>query len=83
MKAKPNYDYGYLRVEPKSAGDFGSVKITSIEYEDDEHLTDMETEIKRHVDRVGRVDIFYDYYTCGICNGDYETEEEAEKCCSK
>lgn len=81
MKTKPNYDYGYIRVEPKSAGDFGNMSFSGTHYENDSHLRDMCEEIKRHTDRVGSTEIFYDRYTCGECNSDHETEKEADKCC--
>ena len=81
MEAKPNYDSGYLRVEPKSAGDFGYVSISSIRYENDTHLSDMVDEIKRHIDRVSSATISYDCYVCGKCGNGYDTKNEAENCC--
>jgi len=81
MKTKPNYDYGYIRVEMRGAGNFGNMSFSGSHYDNDNHLTDAVEEIKRHIDRVRSADIHYDYYTCGECNSDFESEEEADKCC--
>ncbi len=83
MNAKPNYDYGYIRVDMIGAGNFGSVSMSGIKYEDERHLEEASSEIKRHVDRVRSVDIHYDYYTCGKCDDDFESEKEAEECCNE
>jgi hypothetical protein len=81
MKTKPNYEYGYIKVEPRGAGNFGLVSMSGIHYEDDSHLKDMVEDIKRHVDRVGNVEIHYDFYVCGECGSEYETKEDADNCC--
>lgn len=81
MNAKPNYDYGYIRVEPNGAGVFGNMSFSGSHYDNDSHLKDMVEEIERHVDRVRVAYIEYDYYRCSVCNSNYESENEADNCC--
>lgn len=81
MKAKPNYDSGYIKVEPKSAGDFGSMSFSGSHYKNDSHLKDMKADIERHTDRVRSAEIYYELYTCGECDENYDTEKEADDCC--
>ena len=81
MKTKPNYDYGYIRVEMRSAGDYGGISMSGIHYDNDSHLKEAVEQIERHTDRVRGAEILYDYYTCGECDSDFETEKEADNCC--
>lgn len=83
MKAKPVYDSGYLIVYPRAAGDFGWASISSIEYDDDRHLLEMKRQIERHVDNVQQARIAYDTWQCSKCGAQYETYDEAERCCTE
>ena len=82
MKAKPVYDSGYLIVYPRAAGDFGWASMPRIEYKDDSHLREMKDAIERHVDNVHRVYIDYETWQCSVCGCQYDTQREAEHCCT-
>jgi len=86
MKAKANYDSGYLKVRSRTAGDFGFISVSS-EYEDDSHLKELKNEIENHLrgylGTSGGVSIEYDLWECGKCGCTYETRQEAEQCCLK
>ncbi|MDD4972578.1 MAG: hypothetical protein PHT07_24365 [Paludibacter sp.] len=83
MDAKPNYNDGYLVVNPKNAGHFGNIHIGGIKYTDDGHLKEMKMQIERHVDRVHNVQIIYDSWLCGSCGDEHKTKKEAEECCKE
>ena len=81
MKAKPNYDYAYIKVELRHAGDFGMCLMSGVSYENDDHLINAAEQIKRHIDRVKTCDIEYDMWICSECESNYDTKKEAEDCC--
>lgn len=81
MKAKPDYNSGYLIVMPKHAGHFGNIHISSVKYDSDKHLQSMKEQIERHVDKVDNVQIKYETWVCSTCGDEYETQKSAEDCC--
>jgi len=82
MDAKKNWNNAYLEVYSRGAGDFGYFSMSGVKYEDSRHLEEMEEQIKRHVNRVGSVNILFDgcEWICGKCGDEFETKEEAENC---
>lgn len=86
MNAKPNYDTGYLKVCPRSAGDFGFASFSGSHHKGDMHLKEFKSEIERHLGgylgRSGGVDIEYELFICSECGNEYETKKEAEECCN-
>lgn len=80
--AKRDFDYGYIIVQPKPAGDFGMAFLSGVHYENDSHLIAMKRQIERHVD-MGAVRIAYENnsWYCSGCGSYYDTEKEAEDCC--
>ena len=75
-----NPDQAYLKVYPRRAGQFGGISISSIKWEDTNHLDDMQEQIKRHVDDYGGSQIDYDAWLCPDCKCSYWEKEEAEEC---
>lgn len=83
MKAKIDYDSGYIKVYPKDAGDFGIVRMRGYSYKDDSHLRSMERDIQRHVDDVGFMSIEYEGWLCGECENYFDNKKDAELCCEE
>lgn len=84
MTTKPNYNNWHIEVTPKTAGDFGGISISSIEYDKKEAESlqqEIEVNILRHIDRVSHTRVVYESYICSGCDTDYETEKEADDCC--
>ena len=83
MKARPNYDNGYIKVTPRGAGDFGGFSMSGEHYKNNNHLDEMKDQIERHADRVRYCEIIIDGFVCGECESEYDTEKEAEECCKE
>jgi len=77
-------DTAYLKVYPRNAGNFGNISISSICWDDTNHLDNMADQIKRHVDDFGHSEIAYDGWLCPVCRCCYWEKNEAENCeCDK
>lgn len=83
MNIKPDPNNWHLEIFPRSAGDFGSCSISSIQYDEREARDaqrDMENAINRHVDRVRHINVVYDGYLCE-CGNYFDNKQDAEECC--
>lgn len=79
MNPKPIYA-NQLIIDLRSAGDFGSIKMSDIFYSKDQ-LEEIGDDIIKHHPEVNGYEIVIDGYECGKCSRGWETKEEAERCC--